>query len=211
MPDITPEPIQQYASDHTSEPGPLFAELAAVTRERMTSHGMMSGNIVGRLLQTLIHALGARRVLEIGTFTGYSAMMMAEALPADGRIITCDVDPEATGIAKEFWARSPHGRKIDLRLGPALETLKRLEGPFDFVFIDADKEPYPEYYRRSIDLLAPMGVIAVDNVLWGGRIMNPEAESGLAIARFNDIVQNDPRVVNVLLPVRDGVMLIWRK
>ena len=98
-----------------------------------------------------------------------------------------------------------------MRLGPALETLKRLEGPFDFVFIDADKEPYPEYYRRSIDLLAPMGVIAVDNVLWGGRIMNPEAESGLAIARFNDIVQNDPRVVNVLLPVRDGVMLIWRK
>ena len=211
MPEITPEHIQQYASDHTSEPGPVFAELAATTRERMTSYGMMSGNTVGRLLQALIHALGARRVLEIGTFTGYSALMMAEALPADGRVITCDVDPEATGIAREYWAKSPHGRKIDLRLGSALETLNLLEGQFDLIFIDADKEPYPEYYRRSMKLLAPMGMIAVDNVLWGGRIIDPDQESGKAIAKFNDIVQNDERVVNVLLPVRDGVMLIWRK
>ena len=136
---------------------------------------------------------------------------MAEALPADGRIITCDVDPEATGIAREFWAKSPHGRKIDLRLGSALETLNLLEGQFDLIFIDADKEPYPEYYRRSMKLLAPMGMIAVDNVLWGGRIIDPDHESGKAIAKFNDIVQNDDRVVNVLLPIRDGVMLIWRK
>ena len=211
MPEITPEHIEQYASDHTTEPGPPFAELAAETRERMTSYGMMSGNTVGRLLQALVHALGARRVLEIGTFTGYSALMMAEALPPDGRIITCDVDPGATGIAREFWAKSPHGRKIDLRLGPALATLSSLEGQFDLIFIDADKEPYPDYYRRSIELLAPMGVIAVDNVLWGGRIIDPDQPSGKAIARFNDIVQNDERVINVLLPIRDGIMLIWRK
>ena len=211
MSEITPEHIEQYAADHTSGPGPLFAELAATTRERMSSYGMMSGNTVGRLLQTLIHALGASRVLEIGTFTGYSALMMAEALPEDGTIITCDVDPEATGIAREFWARSPHGRKIDLRLGPALETLDQLQGPFDLIFIDADKEPYPEYYRRSMELLAPTGVIAVDNVLWGGRIIDPDQSSGKAIARFNNLVQNDERVINVLLPVRDGIMLIWRR
>ena len=211
MPEITPEHIQQYASDHTTEPGPPFDELAATTREQMTSYGMMSGNTVGRLLQALVHSLGAKRVLEIGTFTGYSALMMAEAMPEDGKIITCDVDPEATGIARDYWAKSPHGGKIDLRLGPALETLDRLEGQFDLIFIDADKEPYPDYYRRSVELLAPTGVIAVDNVLWGGRIIDPDQPSGKAIAKFNDIVQNDERVVNVLLPIRDGVMLIWRK
>ena len=98
-----------------------------------------------------------------------------------------------------------------MRLGPALETLDQLQGPFDLIFIDADKEPYPEYYRRSIELLAPTGIIAVDNVLWGGRIIDPDHSSGQAIARFNNIVRNDERVINVLLPVRDGIMLIWRR
>ena len=211
MPHVVPEEIEKYASDHTSDPGPLFDELAETTRRRMSSHGMMSGKPVGRLLQALVRALGARNVLEIGTFTGYSALMMAEALPEDGRLITCDVDPEATAIAKEFWARSPAGAKIELRLGPALETLSELEGPFDFVFIDADKEPYPDYYSRSLELLAPGGMIAVDNVLWGGRILDPQADAGRAIAKMNDMVQNDPGVDNVLVPLRDGVMLVWRR
>ena len=212
MSEITPEHIEQYAADHTSGPGPLFAELAATTRERMPSYGMMSGNTVGRLLQTLIHALGART----GPRDRHVHRLQR---PDDGRgayrqtgtIITCDIDPEATGIAREFWARSPHGQKIELRLGPALETLDQLQGPFDLIFIDADKEPYPEYYRRSMELLAPTGVIAVDNVLWGGRIIDPDQSSGKAIAKFNNIVQNDERVINVLLPVRDGIMLIWRR
>ena len=155
--------------------------------------------------------MGARNVLEIGTFTGYSALMMAEALPEDGRLITCDVDPEATGIARKFWARSPAGSKIELRLGPALETLAGLEGPFDFVFIDADKEPYPDYYSRALELLAPGGMIAVDNVMYGGRIVDPQDDGGRAIARMNDMIQDDPGVVNVLVPIRDGVMLVWRR
>ena len=209
MPSIIPEEIERYAHDHTSDSGPLMNELAETTRKRMPSHGMMSGKAVGRLLQGLVRALQARNVLEIGSFTGYSALMMAQAMPDEGRIITCDVDPEATAIARGFWARSPHGSKIELKLGPALKTMKSLEGPFDFIFIDADKESYPDYYARAMELLAPNGMIAVDNVLWSGRVLSPVSHSDKAIAEFNSIVQNDHRVVNLILPVRDGVMLIW--
>ena len=149
-------------------------------------------------------------MLEIGTFTGASALMMAAALPAEGALITCDVDPEAIALAKSFFARSPHGDKIEIREGPALETMQTLEGPFDLVFIDADKENYLAYYEAALLLLAPDGVIAVDNVLWSGRVLDPRAERDHAIVAFNDHVQRDPRVTNVILTVRDGLMLIRR-
>jgi len=158
----------------------------------------------------LAAAIGARRVLELGTFTGFSALMMAAALPEDGRLITCDLDPEAIAIARSFFARSPHGHKIEVREGPALDTLKTLEGPFDFVFIDVDKENYMRYYEAVLPMLASNGLIAVDNVLWSGRVLDPEERDDKAIAAFNEHVQRDPRVTNVILTVRDGVMLIRR-
>ena len=137
--------------------------------------------------------------------------MMAAALPEDGQLITCDVNPKAIEIAKSFFARSPHGRKSTVREGPALETLKTLAPPFDLVFIDADKENYTNYYEASLPLLGPNGVIAVDNVLWSGNVLDPKDDSGKAIVAFNDHVQADERVTNVILTVRDGLMLIRRK
>lgn len=205
------EEIELYAEAHTTNPGALFDELAAATKAATTSHQMMSGRTVGGLLQMLIHVGGASRVLEIGTFTGYSALCMAAALPEDGELITCDVDPEMTAIARRFWKRSPHGKKIRLVLGPALDTIKTLKGKFDLIFIDADKPNYPGYYRAAVDLLAPRGVIAIDNVLWGGRVVSPDDESGRAIAALNDLVAQDPSVEHVLLTVRDGVLLVRKK
>jgi caffeoyl-CoA O-methyltransferase len=209
LPEIVPEAIEDYVAAHTTPAPPLVEELYATTHERMGERaGMLSGQIEGTFLQMLLGAMGARRVLEIGMFTGASALMMAAALPEDGHLITCDVDPAAIALARSYFARSPHGNKIEVREGPALETLRTLAGPFDLIFIDADKENYPAYYDAALPLLAPNGVIAVDNVLWSGRVLDPRDESDRAIAAFNDRVQSDPRVTNVILTVRDGLMLI---
>jgi caffeoyl-CoA O-methyltransferase len=209
---LVPETIDDYAVRHTTPLPPLLEELIATTRERMGRRaGMLSGQVEGTLLQMLVASLGARRVLEIGMFTGGSALMMAAALPEDGELITCEVDPEAIAIARGFFARSPHGHKIEIRQAPALETLQTLRGPFDLVFIDADKTAYTAYYEAVLPMLAPNGVIVVDNVLRGGRVLDPKEEGDRAIAVFNERVQRDGRVTNVILTVRDGVMLIRRK
>ncbi len=206
---LVPEAIETYAARHTTPLPPLLDELVATTRSSMgEAAGMLSGQVEGTLLQALVAAAGARRVLEIGTFTGFSALMMAAALPDDGELITCDLDPKAIALARSFFARSPDGRKITLVEGPALETMKTLRGPFDVVFIDADKERYIAYYEAALPLLAPRGLIAVDNVLWSGRVLDPKEKSDQAIVAFNEHVQRDPRVANVLLSVRDGVMLV---
>lgn len=202
------ESIERYAESHSSRTGELLEELAETTRSRMAASGMLSGPAVGNLLQLLVYGVGAERVLEIGTFTGYSALMMAAALPPDGELITCDVDEEATSIAKSFWNRSHDGPKIRLRLGPALDTLRELKGRFDLIFIDADKERYPEYYDAALPLLDTRGIMVFDNVLWSGRVLHPESESDLAIAALNERVQDDPRVQNVMLTVRDGLLLL---
>lgn len=208
---VVPAALDDYAARHTTALPPLLQELAAATMARLGRRAaMMSGPVVGTLLQTLVAATGARRVLELGTFTGLSALLMAMALPDDGRLITCDVDPEATAIAREFWARSPHGHKIELRLGPALDTLKTLQGPFDLVFIDADKPNYIAYYEAVLPLLAPRGLLVADNALRRGRVLEPQDEADRATAAFNAHVQADPRVVNVLLTVRDGLMVVRR-
>lgn len=209
---LVPEEIEVYAGAHTTALPELLDELVAVTQEKMGGLSMMlSGQVEGTFLQMLAASLGAKRILEIGMFTGFSAQMMAAALPEDGELITCDVNPKAIEIAKSFFARSPHGHKITVREGPALETLKTLEPPFDLVFIDADKENYTNYYEASLPLLGPSGVIAVDNVLWSGNVLDPKDESGKAIVAFNDRVQADERVMNVMLTVRDGLTLIRRK
>ena len=172
---------------------------------------MISDQLVGTLLQFLISVSGAKNVLELGMFTGFSALMMAHALPEGGKVTTCEVNPKAEEAARRFFDRSPHGKKIEVRMGPALDTLKTLTGPFDLVFIDADKENYIAYYERCLDLLSPKGVIVVDNVLWSGRVLDPKGESDRAIAAFNQHVKNDRRVEHALLPVRDGLMLIRRR
>jgi len=209
---LVPEEIEVYAGAHTTPLPELLDELVAVTQEKMGGLSMMlSGQTEGTFLQLLAASMGAKRILEIGMFTGFSAQMMAAALPDDGELITCDVNPKAIKIAKSFFARSPHGDKITVREGPALETLKTLAPPFDLVFIDADKENYTNYYEASLPLLGPNGVIAVDNVLWSGNVLDPKDDSGKAIVAFNDRVQADERVTNVILTVRDGLMLIRRK
>ena len=155
----------------------------------------------------------ARCVLEIGTFTGYSALCMAEALPAKGKLTTCEIKPEHADIARSFFARSPHGHKIKIHLGPAIETLAGLpvSASIDFVFLDADKENYVNYYEAVLPCLRPGGLIVADNVLWSGRVLAPKKKSDRAVVRFNNHVRRDPRVECVMLPVRDGVSLIRKR
>ena len=209
---LVPEPIERYAMAHTTPLPPLLEELISVTQERFGQQArMLSGQLEGTLLQMLIASMRARRVLEIGTFTGFAAQMMAAALPEDGQLITCDIDPKAIEVARTFFERSPHVHKISLREGPAIGTMRSLEAGFDLVFIDADKESYIDYYEEALRLLSPSGLIAVDNVLWSGRVLSPKEESDRAIVAFDEHVSRDERVTNVILTIRDGLMLVRRK
>lgn len=212
MQEIVPEPIEEYARAHTTSLPPLMQELVDATEQETGALSqMLSGQLEGMFLQMLVAATGAKRVLEIGMFTGFSAQMMAAGLPDDGELITCEVNPKAIEIASRFFARNPGGPKIKVMDGPALETMKTLSGPFDLIFIDADKPNYTNYYEAALPLLSPNGLIVVDNVLWSGRVLKPEGAQDEAIVAFNDHVQADERVMNVMLTVRDGVMLIRRR
>ena len=213
---VAPE-IEQYAVAHTSPEPDYFAALAASTHEQTSAPQMMVGTLEGRFLKMLVAMLRPQLVLEIGTFTGYSALSMAEALPEGGRIITCDINEEHVGIARKHIDDSPYADRIDIRVGDAAETLENLDGPFDFVFIDADKTGYRTYYEAALAKLSPGGVIAVDNVLWSGRVLD-EAPAGVggdadtaAMRAFNDHVAKDARVECVMLTVRDGLTLIRRR
>jgi len=209
---IVDEKIEEYAEEHTSPVGELFERLAEETRAKTSAPQMMVGRIEGQFLARLVRLSGAKRILELGTFTGYSSISMASALPEDGRIISCDVDPEATAIARRYMDESGYGDKIEIRLGPALETIQALEGPFDLVFIDADKQNYKAYYEAVLPLLTEDGMIIADNVLWSGRVVEDDGdESTQAIKDFNEHVRNDGRVVSVMLTVRDGMTLIQKR
>jgi caffeoyl-CoA O-methyltransferase len=211
MTQLVPPEIEAYTEAHTSPRPPLFDELREVTYATMQSPHMQVGRVEGTLLKTLVALSGARRVVEIGTFTGFSALCMAEALPDDGELITCDLDPKAARTAQSFFDRSPHGRKIRLRLGDALETVRSLpEGPWiDLVFLDADKERYADYYLELLPRVRAGGLVVADNTLWSGHVLSPRPgeETDRAIVAFNRLVTEDPRVENVLLSVRDGIML----
>jgi len=208
---IISEAIEAYARNHSSPEDPLLQELAAETHATMAHAGMQVGHIQGSFMRLLVLVAQARRVLEIGTFTGYSALAMASGLPDDGELITCDQDPDATAMARRYWARSPHGSKISLRLGPALDTLRTLEGPFDLVFLDADKENNPHYWEACLPIVRRGGLILVDNVLWKGRILNPESPLDQAVHAFNEHVSRDTRVEAVMVPIRDGVTLARKR
>ena len=213
MTPIVAEELERYCSAHTTPPEPLLDELAAYTRTHCQHAQMLTGPVEGRLLRMLVQVGAARRVLEIGTFTGYSALSMAAGLPDDGELVTCDVNPETSAIAQSFFDRSPHGGKIRLIRGRAIKTLQSLphDATFDFVFLDADKESYLDYYEAVLPRLRPGGLIAADNTLWSGRVLDPKESSDHAIVAFNARVRADVRVEHVLLSVRDGVLLIRKK
>ncbi len=210
MDSIIPKALDDYCAAHTTPPSALLQELAAWTHAHMKLPQMLTGHLEGTLLAWLVRLSGARRGLEIGTFTGYSALAMAEALPADGELVTCDIDPEHARIAQSFFDRSPHGKKIKLQLGPALETLAAmpLHEQFDLVFLDADKENYSNYYESILPRLKRGGLLVADNVLWSGTVLAPKEKTDKAIVAFNERVRNDARVEKLMLPVRDGVLLV---
>ena len=203
--------IEQFAHDHTKPETNLYGRLREETYRVMERPQMQVGLVEGRLLKMLVRLMSARAVLEIGMFTGYSTLMMAEGLPEDGRLITCEIDPKAEAIARKYFAESPHGHKIDIRMGPALETIKTLAGPLDLVFIDGDKPNYSNYYEACVPLLKSGGLIVADNVLWSGKVIDPKDDADHAIVAFNRLVQSDTRVENVCLTVRDGMMLAWKR
>jgi caffeoyl-CoA O-methyltransferase len=204
--------VERYAEEHTTPPPAHLQALAEETQRTMNAPQMMVGALEGRFLEMLVFALQPQRVLEIGMFTGYSSLSMAAALPPGGRIVTCDVDPKAEEVARRHIEASPYSDRIEIRMGPALDTIARLDGPFDLVFIDADKTNYRNYYDAVLPKLADHGMIAVDNVLWSGQVIDPKdtSDNTEALRAFNDYVNADPRTVNVICTIRDGVTLLRR-
>jgi len=202
--------VERYAEEHSSRVPELFERLAAETRDQTTAPQMMVGPLEGQFLAELVRLQRPQRILELGTFTGYSSLSMALALPEGGRIVTYDINPATTAIAKRYAEELGVADRIEYRLGPALETLPSLDGTFDLVFIDADKENYVNYYEAVLPKLARDGLIVADNVLWSGRVVDDEddSESTRAIKQFNEHVRADPRVRIVMLTVRDGMTLI---
>jgi caffeoyl-CoA O-methyltransferase len=198
--------IEEYVERSTTPHEPLLAELSEETARELGMPQMLTGPVAGRLLEFLVWSSQPKRVVEIGTFSGHSALAMAAALPDGGRIDACEIDPERAAFAQRYFDRSPHGSKITLHVGPALETLEQLEGTFDFVFIDADKEGYVGYYEAVLPRLAERGLIVADNTLAGGRVVDETPP----IAAFNEHVAADARSVQVILSVRDGMTLIRR-
>ena len=206
---VLPE-IEAYAEAHSMAESDVCRRLREETYRTMDLPQMVVGSLEGAFLKMMAYVVQAKRVLEIGTFTGYSALCFAEVLPLDGSVITCDIDLESTTLAQKYLAQSPHGQKVEVRLGPALETLQTLKAPFDLIFIDADKVNYINYYHQALDLVAKRGVILIDNVLWSGDVVHPPPvdESTAAIQELNRVVHADPRVSAVLVTIRDGVLVI---
>ena len=190
----------------------MARELRELTAKRSDS-SMQIAPEQGQFMGLLVKLCGARRILEVGTFTGYSALVMAEALPEDGRVTSLDINPDTTQIARRHWERAGVSDKIELLLGAALDTMSTLDGPFDIVFIDADKSNYDHYYERALELLAPGGLIILDNMLWGGSVADPEIHDTdtKAIRALNEKLKHDERVDISLLPVADGITIARKR
>ena len=212
MGDLVDPNVVAYAEAHCTEPPAYLRAVEAATRAEFPAWGMMVGRQEGRFLELMVFASAAARVLEIGTFTGYSALAMAAGLPPGGTITTCEANARHAERARANFAASPFSERIELVEGPAIESIRRLSGPFDLVFIDADKQGYDGYFEAVLEKLAPRGIILADNTLYSGGVL-PGAEvddSALALRRFNDKLVADPRVVCVLTTIRDGVTIIRR-
>jgi caffeoyl-CoA O-methyltransferase len=202
------EKMLDYCKDQSSTDSELLTELEKYTWDNEDVPQMISGQLVGNFLQSAIKMIQAQYIVEVGTFTGYSALKMAEALPVNGEVHTCELMDKHARTAQSFFDRSKHGSKITIHRGPALESLEQMKsGSFDLAFIDADKSNYLEYYSRCITLIRCGGVIVLDNMLWGGDVLDPQDEDAKALRKTGEFIQNDARVFNTLLPIRDGLML----
>ncbi|MEP7152322.1 MAG: class I SAM-dependent methyltransferase [Nitrospira sp.] len=210
MTDLVLPQIDAYAAAHSLPESPVRKALREETERTMEFARMLVGPLEGAFLHMMARLVRAQRVLEIGMFTGYSALCFAEALPDEGCVVTCEVDEKSAAVARRFFAQSPHGRKIEIRMSPALETMAGLKGPFDLIFIDADKVNYLNYYRRGMELLSPRGVMLIDNVLWDGEVLHdpPPDDRTAAIQELNRVVACDARVTAVLATIRDGIWVI---
>ncbi|MGO9016760.1 MAG: O-methyltransferase [Syntrophobacteraceae bacterium] len=210
--DIVAREAEEYAADHTTPLSALLEEVEHFTLTRTPYPSMLTGRVEGRFLQLTVQLSGAQHIVDIGTFTGYSALAMAEALPNDGEILTIEHDLHYAKIAQDFFGRSPSGFKIKLRTGEALEILKTLpDAKTDLVFIDADKQNYSAYYTESMRILRNGGLILADNALWYGRIFDPKDDESRAMADFNELVKSDARAENLFLTIRDGIYLIRKR
>lgn len=208
------EKIQNYVENHTSPESELLTELLQKTYGERADKSMLSGFYQGRLLAMFSKMLQPKRILEIGTYMGYSALCLAEGLGEDGKIITLDIQPETHAIAKEFWGRTSDYSKIEGYLGDAAQIIPTLNETFDLVFIDADKPNYANYYDMIFPKLRIGGIILADNVLWSGKVLDTKAntdESTIALEKFNEKIQTDDRVSNILFAVRDGLMVIRKE
>ncbi|MFH2060087.1 MAG: class I SAM-dependent methyltransferase [Pseudomonadota bacterium] len=210
--DMVAGEAEQYAAGHTSPMSPLLEEIESYTLKETDYPSMLTGRVEGRFLQLIIALSGFRDVVDIGTFTGYSALAMAESVPPDGKVLTIEHNPANADIAQRFFDRSPHGGKITLQLGEAIDVLKSLPPEAtDLVFIDADKASYLAYYHESMRILRKGGLIVADNALWYGRIFEPKDEDSKSMALFNEEVNADNRTEKLFLTLRDGIYLIRKK
>jgi caffeoyl-CoA O-methyltransferase len=211
MTGIVHEEVDRYAEASTTPPSDLLRRLAEETRAELRAPQMLTGPVEGRLLEFLVFALQPQRVLELGTYSGYSSISMAPLLPPGGHIDTCEVDETHAAVARRYQEEAGVADRITIHLGPALETIERLEGDFDLVFIDADKLNYPSYYEALVPRLSERGIMVLDNTLWSGRVVEPpETPETEMFVELNAKIANDPRVVAVMLTVRDGVTLVRR-
>ena len=212
--EFLPEAIQEYVARHSDEESPLLARLNRETHAKVLAPRMLSGHVQGRVLSMLSHMIRPKLVLEIGTYTGYSALCMAEGLAEDGKLITLDKNEELEAMVRGYISEAGLEAQIDYRLGDAMALIPEIDGPFDLVFIDADKINYYNYFKLVVDKVRPGGFIIADNVLWSGKVIETEKKidkDTQAIIDFNRLIDADDRVENVLFPVRDGLMVIRRK
>lgn len=211
---LVPTAIEDFARAHTSALPELYERLREETFASVKSPQMQVGKLEGRFLKLLTQLSGAKLAVEVGTFTGYSALSIAEGLPADGQLHTFDIDPVATTIAKRYWAEAPWGDKITLHLGDARQDLAsfvRTSGPIDLCFIDADKGGYKTYWDTLVPAMRPGGLLLVDNVLWSGRVLDPQDADDHHIVDFDRHAAEDPRVELVMLTIRDGLILARKR
>ncbi len=208
MDSLLSQSLKDYIINTTSPESTHLQNLRKETMTQTAAPQMLSGPVEGMLLQFLVKLLGAKHCLEVGTFTGYSALHIANALPLDGKLITCENQKEHAAIAQKYFDLSPHGHKITLRLGDAMQTLPTLHEPFDLIFLDADKSNYPLYYDLLIPKLRTNGLLIVDNALWKGKVIAPQDKQTMAIDALNQKARHDPLVQTVMLSVRDGILLI---
>jgi len=206
------ENIHKYCREHTASDNRLLTELEKYTWANEDIPQMISGQMVGKFLQSVIRMIAAKKIVEVGTFTGYSALQMAEAIPLDGKIHTCELMKKHAETAQSFFDKSEHGQKLIIHQGTALKSLENLKvGNFDMAFIDADKSNYLEYYKRCLMLIRAGGVIILDNMFWSGSVIDPNDDDSKALRKTGDYIQEDNRVFNMLFPIRDGLMLCIKK